>query len=145
MQKVFSEKEIPQIAEEVIAQIYKKANNKGATVIALSGNLGAGKTTLTQAIGKKLGIKQKIASPTFILLKTYKFKNKNFKIFHHIDAYRLEKPEHVEKLLWSSLIKDPNNLIFLEWPEQVGKLLPKNIVKIKLSHTKDKKRKISLK
>jgi tRNA threonylcarbamoyladenosine biosynthesis protein TsaE len=145
MQKIFSEKEIPEIAEDVMEYIYSKANKKGATVVALSGDLGAGKTTLSQALGKKLGIKQKMASPTFILLKTYKIKNKNFKALHHIDAYRLEKPEHVEKLLWSSLVQDPTNLVFLEWPEMVGKLLPKNIVKIKLAHTKDGKRKIVLK
>ena len=145
MQKIFSEKEIHIVAKTVLAHIYTKVNKKGATIVALSGDLGAGKTTLTQAIAKELGIKQKIASPTFILLKTYKIKNPHFTLMHHIDAYRLEKPEHVEKLLWNSLISDTNNLIFLEWPEQIGKLLPKNVVKIQLAHTKDGKRKIVVK
>ena len=65
MRKIFTEKDIKGIADMVIAHALKHRNKTGATVVALSGELGAGKTTLTAAIGKQLGIKQKMASPTF--------------------------------------------------------------------------------
>ena len=72
---------------EKIAQVFldKILNNKkrrsGALVVALSGDLGAGKTAFTKAAGKHLGIKEKISSPTFVIIKSYELRIKNYKNF----------------------------------------------------------------
>jgi tRNA threonylcarbamoyladenosine biosynthesis protein TsaE len=76
MKKVFTENEIPAIAELVIQYIVKHKNKDGATIVALSGDLGAGKTTVTKEIANLLGIKDKVISPTFVLLKSYKLSKK---------------------------------------------------------------------
>jgi tRNA threonylcarbamoyladenosine biosynthesis protein TsaE len=144
MKKVFSEKDIPKIAEAVIAHIDKKSNKAGATIVTLSGELGAGKTTLTQAIAREFGIKETITSPTFVLMKSYDLKARKWKHMHHIDAYRLDTPEHINALKWNELIANPDNIIFLEWPEQIEGLVPEGAISIKLSHKDETKREIDI-
>jgi tRNA threonylcarbamoyladenosine biosynthesis protein TsaE len=145
MKKVFTENEIPAIAELVIQYIVKHKNKDGATIVALSGDLGAGKTTVTKEIANLLGIKDKVISPTFVLLKSYKLSKKDWKQFHHIDAYRLEAPKEISKLGWEKLTGDAGNVIFLEWPEQIEGLLPKKHISISLKHKSETKREITLK
>lgn len=118
---------------------------KSATVVALSGELGAGKTHLTQHTAKLFGIKKKLASPTFVIMKFYDLKGKDFKKFIHIDAYRLKNADELLKLGWKEMIKDPENLIFIEWPENVKSAMPKNPIKISILHYEKDSRKISIK
>lgn len=145
MKKVFSQEAVPDIATEVIKYILMHRNKTGATLVALSGDLGAGKTTLTKEVAKLLGIQKPVISPTFVLLKSYKLTKKQWKLFHHIDAYRFEKPEEVTRIGWETLVSDPGNIIFLEWPEQLGNLLPKKHISLKLKHKGETKREITLK
>jgi tRNA threonylcarbamoyladenosine biosynthesis protein TsaE len=135
MKKIFSKKDISAIADMVMAHIKKHRNKNDATVVALSGDLGAGKTTLVQAIAKELGIRRKLVSPTFVLLKSYKIpKGGEWSELHHIDAYRLTDPKHIKHIRFEEISTESRNLIIIEWPEQVGKYLPKHAVKIELSH-----------
>lgn len=145
MKKIFSEKNIPEIAEVVIGHIVKHRNKEGATLVALSGDLGAGKTTVTKEVARLLGIKSPVISPTFVLLKSYKLTKREWAMFHHIDAYRFEKPEEATKIGWEALLRDTGNVIFLEWPEQLGKLLPKKHISISLKHKTESKREIVVK
>lgn len=107
----------------VVARSVATKQPKTAVVLALRGNLGGGKTTFLQGFAKGLGIKEKILSPTFVILK--KFKN-----FYHIDCYRLNKPEEIFELNWKEIISNPKNIVAIEWPEKIKKVLPKNIIKI---------------
>ncbi len=106
-----------------------------ALIVGLSGHLGAGKTAFVKAVGKALGVKDDITSPTFVLMKTYGFGSNggnepssqdgvkfpwNWKRLVHIDAYRLEQAEELEALGWEDLVADRNNLIMVEWPENAG-------------------------
>lgn len=97
-----------------------------ALVVGLSGHLGAGKTAFVKAVGKILNVRETITSPTFVLMKIYEFGSNGgngpipWKRLVHIDAYRLEKPEEMEALDWEKLVADKNNLIMVEWPENVG-------------------------
>ncbi len=143
MENVFTEKELPQIAKEILSVL--KARTNVATVIALSGELGAGKTTLTQQIARQLGIKENVNSPTYVIMKKYKMplSTSGFRFLIHIDAYRLESEQELEKLGWQEIIADPENLILIEWPERVKKLIPKDAIKILLEHT-GKKRSINM-
>ncbi|MCX6753157.1 MAG: tRNA (adenosine(37)-N6)-threonylcarbamoyltransferase complex ATPase subunit type 1 TsaE [Candidatus Nomurabacteria bacterium] len=118
---------------------------KQATLVALYGNLGAGKTTFTQSLGKHLGIKRKVNSPTFVIMKKYLIKNNKHKNLIHIDAYRLKNEKDLENLGWAEIISNPDNLIFIEWPENVPKALPKKHHKIKISHTKESYRSFEIK
>lgn len=116
-------------------------NNQYACVVGLSGNLGTGKTTFTQTVAKILGIKDKVISPTFVIMKRYGLKNKVFKNFFHLDAYRLKNEKELIVLNWQEIISNPENLVFVEWPELIKKGMPKKHHKIKISHTKEGHRK----
>ncbi len=118
---------------------------KTASLITLSGDLGAGKTTFTQQIGELLKIKEKINSPTFVISKTYDIKSKNFpwKKLIHLDAYRLEREEDLELIGLKEQLENPENLIFLEWPEMIDKWLPKkNRIDVKLKYIDENIREI---
>lgn len=123
-------KDTAKIAKDILAKIHPHAGH--ATVVALSGDLGAGKTTFTKAFAEALGIPSgDITSPTFVIEKRFDIGNHHhFKKFIHIDAYRLEKPEEIEKLGWKGTLSDKGNLILIEWPENIGKALPEDAIKI---------------
>ncbi len=142
MKKVFSEKDIPQVASGLVTYVQKKVDTTHATIVTLSGDLGAGKTTLSQAIAKEFGVTTKVVSPTFTILKTYKVKNKHWDLLQHIDAYRLEKPEEIVKIGWAELVANPRNIILLEWPEKIEEFLPQKVHSVRLSHVSDLKREI---
>ncbi len=99
-----------------------------ATVIALSGELGAGKTTFTQGIAVALGIHEAVTSPTFVIEKVYELENQPFKRLMHIDAYRLKDAHELEVLGWKEVILDPSNLVIVEWPERVADIIPKDAI-----------------
>lgn len=115
-----------------------------ATVVGLYGNLGAGKTTFTQAIARELGIDQPITSPTFVIEKIYEIKHKNFARLIHIDAYRLESGSELQNLNFEELVANKNNLIFIEWPENVKEILPVNHIKLFCEFVDEKSRKFEV-
>lgn len=129
------EEDMTGIAQELLANI-SKINSKMACVVGLYGDLGAGKTTLTKAVGKILGIKRKLSSPTFVIIKRYKINNKKHKNLFHLDAYRLKNEKELINLGWEAIISNPENLIFIEWPENVVKAMPKSHHKVHIKHTK---------
>jgi len=114
-----------------------------ATVVALSGELGAGKTTFVQAIARSLNIQEIVSSPTFNIIKMFSINNSNFKQLIHIDAYRLENPKELELLNWQEMLQNSHNLIFIEWPERIKEILPKHYRLISLLHNTDDSRILS--
>ncbi len=140
----FNKEEISDISQKILDKIINIKHDK-AKVLALSGELGAGKTTLTQEIAKSFGIKDKIISPTFVIMKFYNINSKSkyyshFKRLIHIDAYRLESSDELLKIGWTDLIGDKDNLIIIEWPEKVGGVLDSNSYLVKLGHVDDQTR-----
>ena len=108
---------------------------QGATIVALSGELGAGKTTFVQAVAKEFGVEEHVASPTFVIEKIYqlpiiKDRPLYFRHLIHIDAYRLKGAHELEVLGWRELIAEPKNLIFIEWPENIGDALPASAARV---------------
>ena len=101
--------------------------------MALSGELGSGKTTFVQCAARTLGVKENITSPTFVLIKSYKLQVASYKNLYHIDAYRLESGAELAKLGFEEIVANPDNLIFLEWPERVSEVLPANFLTIKFA------------
>ena len=100
-------------------------------VIALTGNLGAGKTTFTQGFAKALGIKDKIISPTFILIRQHQIP-KTKKILYHIDLYRLDDPIDIKSLGIDEIINNSDNLVLIEWAEKIKEYLPKDTIFISI-------------
>ncbi len=97
----------------------------GATLVTLSGELGAGKTAFTKAVAATLGVTDIVNSPTFVLEKIYDLSvGHTFSKLIHIDAYRLKGGEELAPLKLDELMRDPENLILLEWPERVADALP---------------------
>src|SRR3990167_10943543 len=96
---------------------------KGAFVVALYGDLGSGKTTFTQGLAEGLGIKRRIISPTFIIVRNYELGIKNQELgrinLYHIDLYRIESEEDVESLGIEEIVKDPRNVVVIEWAEKL--------------------------
>ncbi len=152
MKREFSEKEIPMIAQEILRSLETSAHTlepARARILALAGDLGAGKTTLTKEIAKQLGITETVISPTYVIMKSYpitipKPYTLDATTLVHIDAYRLESDDELARLGWSELISDPKNLIIIEWPEKVKNLIPENSIWIRLAHTEDSKRVIEI-
>ncbi len=95
-----------------------------AKLITLSGNLGAGKTTLTQRIGALLEISDEINSPTYVIEQRYLIEGfHNFTELVHIDAYRLEQEEDPVRIGLDETIQDPTKIIIIEWPEKIADFL----------------------
>ena len=114
-----------------------------ATIVGLSGNLGAGKTAFVKELAKELGIKQHITSPTFVIMKKYNTAHSTFHTLIHIDAYRLCSGEDLKTLGWDELINNPQNLILIEWPEQISEALPKTMIKLLFGYVDENTRKVN--
>lgn len=99
---------------------------KPGMVILLDGPLGSGKTTFTQKIGKELGVKRAIKSPTYTIVKEYPLPE--FKLIH-IDAYRLEEGG-ADTIDFYSYLNEPS-IIFIEWSEYLDDYLPLNRIRLK--------------
>lgn len=111
---------------------FKKGGN--AKVIALTGELGAGKTTFTQGFLKALGVKHTVISPTFLIIRRYALKKIAYTDAFHIDCYRIERPEELIALSLKEVIKNPKNIVLIEWPELIKKYLPKDTRHITIHH-----------
>lgn len=128
-------------ASEVLTSL---ASRDEATVIALSGDLGSGKTAFTKELGKLLNVKEEILSPTFVIMKLYDISHKNFKKLIHIDAYRIDDAKELEILNWREYISNKDNLIVIEWPERVEELIPTDSIKIKFEFIDENNRRVTL-
>lgn len=123
------QKYISHSADETKAIAAELAKVSQSNIFALTGELGAGKTTFVQGFAKGLGIKEKIISPTFILIKQHQIPNaKN--VFYHIDLYRLA---NFSQLGFDEILSNPNNIILIEWGEKIKEILPKNTIKINIT------------
>ena len=107
-------------------------------VILLNGDLGVGKTTLTQFIGKYLGVKRNINSPTFNIIKSYK--GKELKL-HHMDCYRLEDSD--EDLGFNEYFED-DAVTIIEWSQFIQEFLPEEYLVINITTINENQRQINI-
>jgi tRNA threonylcarbamoyladenosine biosynthesis protein TsaE len=124
----------------------------GATLVTLSGELGAGKTAFVKVVARELGITESVTSPTFVLMKSYSLPEASPTLgdaspaFHHLvhlDAYRLESGKDLNPLNFDEYMKQADNLIMLEWPEKVADALPLPAIRIAFEILEDGTRRIS--
>jgi tRNA threonylcarbamoyladenosine biosynthesis protein TsaE len=127
MEKMEIEKEedLGMVAKNVLSML-KKEDADGARVLALHGELGSGKTAFVKALGRELGVKEEITSPTFVVMKLYPLdENKDWNALAHLDAYRIEDIDEMRPLRFGELLLERNTLIAIEWAENIEALLPK--------------------
>lgn len=115
---------------------------KGGEIILLNGDLGAGKTTFTKFLAKRLGVNEIVTSPTFTILKEYH--GENFKI-NHFDMYRLDDyQEAYEFGIEDFLSGNSHEITLIEWSERISELLPENCIVININFICENSRKIVL-
>ncbi len=132
----FTQADIDRVAASVIeAVIQKKAHG-----VTLTGNLGAGKTALAQAIARNLGVHDVVVSPTFVLMKRYDTHHDVFSSFIHVDAYRIESAPEAAGLKMHEYPEDA--FICIEWPEHMHGALPAHLIPLTISYVSEDKRAI---
>jgi tRNA threonylcarbamoyladenosine biosynthesis protein TsaE len=129
------------LGEILAREILKTKPNERALIIGLEGDLGGGKTTFLQGLAKGLGIKEKILSSTFVIMRkfqipNYKSKIPKFKTFYHLDCYRIKKPKEILDLGFKEIISNPKNIVAIEWADCIRRIIPKQTLwfKFKILH-----------
>jgi tRNA threonylcarbamoyl adenosine modification protein YjeE len=117
-------------------QMRKLAASFGATlkrgdIVALNGNLGAGKTTFTKALLRAAGIKRKITSPTFVMFLPY---TKGKTTYYHFDLYRAKSFKELKALGMVDILRDKNATVLIEWANRFTTRLPKKIITVTIEH-----------
>ncbi len=142
--KTKSARETQKLATSLAQKTVNSKPLKHARVFALEGELGAGKTTFIQGFAKVLKIKQKITSPTFVLIKNYKLLTTHYSLLFHIDAFRLKDWHDLVSLGIKDIFANPGNIVLIEWAERVQPILPKKRIKIHIDHLGKSTRKITI-
>jgi len=106
------------------------ASARPPLVVAISGELGSGKTTLVQAICAGAGVRVPVTSPTFALVHRYAGTSVTI---YHIDLYRLGTPAELTNIGWDEIVS-AHALVLVEWPERAGSRLPPDVVPIDLEY-----------
>jgi len=136
--KTISPKETQKVAEKLARGLIP------GDVVALYGDLGAGKTVFVQGLAKGLKIKRHITSPTFVFMRSYPFiyKKKSY-TFSHLDLYRGEEKSDFESLGLEEIF-NPESIVVLEWAEKIESNLPKKRLDITIKTVNEKTRKITI-
>jgi len=124
----------------ILAETLTEKPGKAAQVIALHGELGAGKTTFSKAFVRGLGSRARVLSPTFVLMKRHELKTKHYNNVYHLDCYRVEGVEEIRILNWTEIITNPKNIVLVEWPTRITRMLPKKRTIVRLTHDTEKTR-----
>ena len=131
----------PEQTQRLAGTILSMAAANGINVISVKGAMGAGKTTLIQGMGKSLGVKRNLSSPTFILVRSYQLKTGPWKKLYHVDLYRLETVEEMRSTDLAELWQDRKNLVVIEWAERAEAVLPAKridgVIKVKSETTRE--------
>jgi tRNA threonylcarbamoyladenosine biosynthesis protein TsaE len=136
--------ETKKIGKELAERLVQRKKEEALT-LSLEGDLGGGKTTFLQGLAKGLGIKEKVLSPTFIIVRKFKIpkkKEKQFNYFFHFDCYRIKEKEEVLDLGFKDYISNPENIIAIEWGDRIKNILPKDVIRLKFIFVDKETRKI---
>jgi len=129
-----------QETEKFAAELAKSL--KPGTVIALHGDLGAGKTVFSRGFARGLGITEPISSPTYTIIQEYKVDAELW--FYHMDLYRID--DYVAALAFGveEYLEEPTAYVLLEWPMRIKELLPVGTQHVFIEHLSENSRRITL-
>lgn len=113
-----------------------------AAAVCLYGELGSGKTVFARGFGRGLGLKQRILSPTFLLMRIYPIEQGGN--LHHLDLYRVNSVQEIKDLGIEEALENEKNIILVEWAERLRELLPKERIDIKFRVMGDRKHEIKI-
>jgi tRNA threonylcarbamoyladenosine biosynthesis protein TsaE len=113
-----------------------QASLQGDEIIALIGDLGAGKTTFTKFFLKAAGIRTEVTSPTFVLMIPYITNTSPEQTFYHLDLYRIKNFAEAKGLGIEEFWGTPNNVFIIEWADKISRYLPKKTIRIRFELTK---------
>jgi len=142
LSRSFKKQELSEIVRTTLKEYVYPKTEAGSAVLALHGDLGAGKTTFVQEIARQLGVIETVTSPTFVIMKTYETESEHFEMLVHIDAYRIESLEEARPLKLAEVLVAPRTLVCIEWAERIAELLPKNTINLALTVIDESTRKI---
>lgn len=134
-----SAKETKKVAK-ILAEEASGYRGSSAFIIAMEGELGAGKTTFAQGFAAALGVTNRVQSPTFVLMKIYELrqatrnKRHGFKHLVHIDCYRIAHPKELVHLGLKDILKDRDAIVLIEWADRIKKILPRGVTRICFTH-----------
>lgn len=123
---------------ELIGNIISRCLEKG-TVICLDGDLGVGKTALTQFIAKGFGVKEYITSPTFTIIKEYEGRTP----LYHMDVYRIDSEEDMYDLGYDEYIYS-EGVTIIEWSHKIKGILPEERIDIEIKRIDDTSRVLTI-
>ncbi|MBP6891966.1 tRNA (adenosine(37)-N6)-threonylcarbamoyltransferase complex ATPase subunit type 1 TsaE [Candidatus Babeliales bacterium] len=132
----YSLSEVDVVAKQLLQDL------KECSIVTLSGSLGAGKTTLTSAILRQLGVYDSVISPTFTYVN--KYVADDGRTIFHFDLYRLKNAIEFEQAGFFEYLDQSNSLIFIEWPEVILPLLEQKVYQLKISSIDQQRRQIEI-
>lgn len=138
--------ELAEFAHELHGELLKREGEQ-ATVVALHGDLGAGKTALVQQLAQAFGITKQVTSPTFIIMQSFPLVSGQNSTAHynklvHIDTYRIEDLEEVKVLGFEALFKEKHSIMFIEWAEKINDILPASTIHVTFTISPNEDREI---
>lgn len=140
-----SPKETQKIAELFARELLTSdIQRTGALIVALEGDLGGGKTTFAQGFARGLGVREKVVSPTFIIMRHHNLRKVNFRRFVHVDAYRIGTVKELAVLGWRDIIKDKETILLVEWADRIRKALPLGSIRIRFVFVDERTRIIKI-
>jgi tRNA threonylcarbamoyladenosine biosynthesis protein TsaE len=134
--KTVSEQETEEFAAKIASEL------KPGTVIALHGNLGAGKTVFSRGFARGLKITEPVSSPTYTIIQEYALDDGGW--FFHLDLYRIDNSASALAFGVDEYLEDPNAYIIVEWPERIEDILPPDTLHISIEHAGDSERQFSI-
>jgi len=120
------------------------AKLKPFDVIALYGDLGAGKTTFSSYLVEALGFGSRVQSPTFVIARRYTHEKGIIKTINHIDLYRLRSVAELHEIDLKGLLQEKDALTLIEWPEIAQELLPESTINIRFELIDENTRSINV-
>ena len=162
--------ETKEVAARCAKKIAQQKPGRRAVVVGLIGDLGSGKTTFVQGFARALGIRRRMVSPTFTIMRRYRIPHRtsakrskhsnyklprhrrglggraitNYKYLIHVDAYRVHKPAELRIIKFESWLMDPTAIVLIEWADLVEKKFRRGARIIRFHHTLDSSRTISV-
>ncbi|MEK7516402.1 MAG: tRNA (adenosine(37)-N6)-threonylcarbamoyltransferase complex ATPase subunit type 1 TsaE [Patescibacteria group bacterium] len=133
--KVFrttSEIETVRVAHEIARSL------KGGDVVALTGELGAGKTTFVRGLARALGIRARVTSPTFLLMRCYALprgkSRRGIRHLCHVDAYRVRGAKELQSVGIEEYLTSPDTVTLIEWADRVRSILPRRLIHVRFRY-----------
>ena len=112
------------------------------TVIALYGDLGAGKTVFSRAFARAIGVRETVSSPTYTIIQEYQLADGGY--FYHMDLYRIKNSRDALAFAVDEYLNDSSSYALLEWPERIEDILPPDTLIINIRHLSDSEREITV-